>query len=195
MGMHNVLVITGPTGSGETTITNRLIELYPRVFTRLTTATTRPPRGKEQHGEHYYFFSKQEFDAKVAAGEILEVTHVANRDAWYGSYKPDFERKLAAGLVVIVNVDVVGVRYYKEHYAATSIFILPGSLEEIPVRLRRRNPDITPEELAKRQAEAEREVKEDASACEYQVVNADGGLDAAVTQIIDILRKEGYKLS
>lgn len=191
---HTILVIAGPSGSGESTITNRLIALYPRIFARLVTATTRPPRGQERHAEHYYFFSKEEFERNVAAGDIVEVTHVAGRDAWYGSYKPDLEGKLSAGLVVIVNPDIVGARYYKTHYGATTIFVRPGSIEELIPRLRKRNPEITEAELAKRRAEAEREVTEEAGFYDYQIVNADGALDAAVEQVIDILKKEGYKL-
>jgi len=78
------LVIAGPTGSGESTITRELINRYP-IFVRLVTATTRPPRLNEKDGEDYYFFSEEEFKKEVTKGNIIEHTFVTGRAVYYGT--------------------------------------------------------------------------------------------------------------
>lgn len=188
-----VLVVAGPTGSGESTITNAIIARFPR-FTRLVTATTRPPRSGEEPNVHYYFFTKDEFKAKEVAGEMLETTYHANRDVYYGTYAPDLKAKLDAGRIVIVNPDVVGARYYKEHYHATTVFIAPTSVDALIARIRLRNPEMSEEELALRRDNAEAEIRDEKPFYDYVVVNEDGKLDDAIEAVVEILRKEGYSL-
>ena len=112
--MKQVLIISGPTGSGESTITNAIIKRYPN-FARLVTATSRQPRLKEKHGRDYYFFSKDKFLSEVEKGNIIEYTYIKNRDNYYGTYRPDLDEKLVKGLTVIGNVDGVGVIITKEN--------------------------------------------------------------------------------
>ncbi len=192
--LKRIAVIAGPTGSGESTITNTIIRRYPRRVARLVTATTRSPRKGEQNGIDYYFFSKEDFAAKEAAGELLETTYIENRDTHYGTYLPDLEGKLDAGFIVIVNPDVVGAKFYKEHYSATTIFIIPGDMNEVPARLRARNPEMSEEEILKRYENALREVRDERSFYDHEVINADGKLDQAVEEVISILKKEGYNV-
>ncbi len=189
-----IVVIAGPTGSGESTITNEIIKRYPRQVVRLITATTRAPRKGEENGVGYYFFSKEDFAAKGKAGELLETTYIANRDTHYGTYLPDLQGKLDAGFIVIINPDVVGAKYYKEHYGATTIFVMPGNMEEVPARLRLRNPEMLEEEIKKRYENALREVKNERSFYDYEIVNANGKLGEAVDAVIEILKKEGYNI-
>lgn len=188
-------MIAGPTGSGETTITNEIVRLYPARVGRLVTATTRSPRLGERQGVDYYFLNKADFLAKQVSGEILEVTYVPNRDAYYGSYASDLEEKLAAGYIVIVNTDIVGAKFYKERYSATTIFIMPGSMSELKDRLRKRNPEMSEEELAKRIADAEREVREERPFYDHTVVNVGGGLARSVSEVTSILEQEGYDVT
>jgi guanylate kinase len=194
MSSKQVVVIAGPTGSGESTVTNEIARQYPEHVRRLVTATTRPPRGTEQNGVEYYFFSKEQFQQEKERGNILESTHIANRDTYYGTYKPDLETKLRDGYTVIVNPDLVGAKYYKEHYGATTIFIVPGSTSELEGRLRGRNPDMSAEELALRLKNATDEMEQEQSFYDHTVVNADGKLDEAVDNVIAILKEEGYIL-
>ncbi len=188
-----VLVIAGPTGSGESTFTNELVESY-EYFVKLTSATTRQPRLNEEHGKEYYFFDKVKFFELVERGDILEHTHVANRDAYYGAYKPDLEEKLRKGFVVVANTDAHGARFFKEAYGATTIFIKPKSLEVIEDRLRRRDPSISNEEVEKRLKSAEREIEDARGVYDHVVWNTDGEFANTLIDVIEILKKEGYKL-
>ena len=191
--LKRVLVIGGPTGSGESTITNAIIKRFP-IFTRLVTATSRKPRNGEKDKIDYYFFSKEEFEKQIGDGNIIEYTFIKNRDAYYGTYKPDLDEKIAKGFNVIVNVDIVGAKYYKENYNATTIFIRPESIEELRERLANRDKNIDPEELNKRIENAENEIKNEMDFYDYVVVNANGKLEEAIEKTSDILKKEDYSL-
>lgn len=188
-----VVVISGPTGSGESTITKEVLKRCPNTV-RLVTATTRAPRDAEQQGIDYYFFSKEEFARLQEAGTIIEAGYIANRDAYYGSYLPDLEQKLAQGKVVIANTQIVGSRYYKEHYNATTIFIEPESVEALAARITSRSPDTSPKELELRVADAAREMREEGPFYDFHITNADGKLEEAVQAVIELLRNEGYIL-
>ncbi len=189
-----VLVISGPTGSGETTITNEIIERFP-IFTRLVTATSRSPRNGEKDKKDYYFFSKKEFEKKIGTGDIIEHTYIKNRDTYYGTYKPDLEEKITKGMNVVVNVDVVGTQYYKDKYNATAIFIKPGSLEELRGRLVERDANISETELEKRMRNAEREIQNEMKYYDYVVTNTDGKLAEAIEEVVLILKKENYSFA
>lgn len=188
------MVIGGPTGSGETTITNEIIKQFP-VFTRLVTATSRKPRNGEKNKIDYYFLSKEEFEKQIRVGNILEHTYVKNRDTYYGAYKPDLDEKITRGLNIIANVDIIGAKYYKETYNATTLFIKPESVEELKNRLLNRDKNISPEELAKRIKNAEKEIEEEMPFYDYIIVNANGKLEEAVEKTIDILKKENYSFA
>lgn len=191
--MKRVLVFGGPTGAGETTITKEIIKKFPN-FQKLVAATSRKMRAGEQNEEDYYFMSKEEFRNNIKSGDIIEYTFVENRDAYYGSYKLDLEKKLKAGLNVIANVDLVGTKYFKENYDATTIFIKPESIESLRKRLKKRDSSIMEEELEKRMKNAENEIKNEMEYYDYVVINADGKLYEAVEEIIKILKKENYEL-
>lgn len=191
--MKQVLIISGPTGSGESTITNAIIKQHPN-FARLVTATSRQPRLKEKHGRDYYFFSKDKFLSEIENGNIIEYTYIKNRDNYYGTYKPDLDEKLFKGLAVIVNVDGVGVDYYKRKYKAVAIFIKPGSIEELRGRLKGRDPSITDAELNKRLENAHAEMVNEEKYYDYIVYNENGKLEDAIGEIGGILQREGYAL-
>jgi guanylate kinase len=187
-----IVVISGPTGSGESTITNALLARLPNTR-RMITATSRPRRSEEGPND-YYFFSKEEFLEKAAKGEILEVNYQESRDTYYGAYAPEVEAKLAEGRVILVNCDIVGTKYYKQNYNAIAIFIVPGSIEELVNRIKKRNPEMSETELEKRREYAEREWREEQPFYDYVVTNEDGKLEEAIENTIAILKKEGYSL-
>lgn len=132
--------------------------------------------------------------AKQKSGEMLEVTYIPNRDTYYGSYQPDLKKKLDSGYIVIVNPDIVGAKFYKEHYNATTVFITPKSMEELEGRLRRRNPEMSETELAHRLQNAKDEIKNDKDFYDYTVENANGGLERTVSEVLSIMKKEGYSI-
>lgn len=188
-----VLVIAGPTGVGESTITRKIIEKFP-IFKRLVTATTRAPRGQEQDGQDYYFFDKARFQEELTAGNILEHTYIENRDVYYGSFKPDLEQKISQGLNVITNTDLIGARYYKKNYNAITIFILPDSIENLKKRHIARGTE-SEEEMKKRLEYAIYEIENESSFYDYRIINKQDCLAETVEEITKIIKNEGYNLS
>ncbi len=191
MHKRKVVVIAGPSGSGETTFTHELLLAYPN-FSKLVTATTRPPRPGEKEGYDYYFMSKEQFFDHVQDGSIPEYTHVTNRDAWYGTYLPELEKRLEEGKTVVVNTDLAGARWYKEHYGAITIFIKPKSLDTLRGRITRRDPTISQEEVNNRMVQALKEINEAENQYDHVVWNADGGFVDTISSFIEILKKENY---
>ncbi|MFA6306509.1 MAG: hypothetical protein WCV70_01275 [Patescibacteria group bacterium] len=190
-----IFIIAGPTGGGESTITNKIINRYPS-FKRLVTATTRKPRIKEKHKIDYYFFNKPKFKKEIKKGNIIEHTYIKNRKAYYGSYKPDLEKKLNEGYNIIINPDAVGAKYYKKYYNAVTIFIKPDSLESIKKRLIARDPKIKPVELKKRMENARNEIKNESRFYDFTVINAQGKLNLAIKEVIKIIKKlKGKRLT
>lgn len=194
MQSRNVVVIAGPSGSGESTVTNEIVQRFPKRAARLVTATTRQPRAGERNAIDYYFFTKEQFEEEKGKGHIPEFTYIKNRDTYYGSYLPDLMEKLEKGFIVIVNPDIVGAKYYKERFNAATIFIIPETVDILERRIRDRNPELSEDEIEKRKENARIEIENERPFYDYVVTNTDGQLDKTVSDIIAILTKEGYNL-
>ncbi|MFA5961447.1 MAG: hypothetical protein WC848_02060 [Parcubacteria group bacterium] len=193
--MHKrVLIISGPTGCGESTLTNEIVKRFP-IFKRLVAATTRSMRIGEQEAIDYYFLSEEKFKDEIINKNIIEHTYVKNRGVYYGSYKPDLDKKIVGGFNIIANPDIVGTKYFKENYNATTIFIKPDLIENIRKRILNREPSITEEELADRLVNAATEIKNEMSYYDFIVTNKQDMLEEAVNEIVEILKTEGFKLS
>ena len=147
--MAKIIIISAPSGSGKSTLIHRLME-HPLNLHFSISATSRPPRGTEQHGVEYYFLSSEEFAERIARGEFLEYEEVYP-GRYYGTLRSQVEGQLAAGQNVILDVDVLGGCHIKEQYAdrALSIFIQPPSIEELRHRLEQRGTD-SPEVIESR---------------------------------------------
>ncbi len=138
---QKVIIFSAPSGSGKTTIVQRLLEKFPKLKYSIS-ATTRPPRGQEVDGREYYFISADEFRAKIAANEFLEWEEVyANR--YYGTPRSELIRIWDEGGVVLFDVDVKGGMNIKRQLgnAALAVFIMPPSIEELRRRLESRGTD------------------------------------------------------
>jgi len=141
-----LLIVSGPAGSGKTTVCERMLAEEPGLQ-RVVTSTTRPPRKGERHRIDYYFFNPETFDAKVQAGDFYEWAHVhSNR---YGTLKSEIHDKLAAGNNLLLNIDVQGAATFREaerddpllQGKVVTVFIMPPNLNELESRLRHRSTD------------------------------------------------------
>ncbi len=153
------IIFSAPSGSGKSTIVQYLMNEHPEFHLAFSiSATSRPPRGNEQHGVEYFFLSPEEFREKIDNEELLEYEEVYT-DRFYGTLKAQVERQLEAGQNVVFDVDVVGGCNIKEYYGekALSIFIQPPSVDELRRRLVGRATDDA-EQIEKRLAKAEHEM-------------------------------------
>ena len=154
-----LLIVSAPSGSGKSTIVQWLMREHPELRLAFSiSATSRPPRGTEQHGVEYFFLSPEEFRQKIQEDAFLEYEEVYE-DRFYGTLKEQVERQLAAGQSVVFDVDVKGGLRIKEFYGerAMSLFIQPPSVEELRRRLEGRGTD-SPEQIEERLAKAEYEM-------------------------------------
>ncbi len=175
MKKGKVIIFSAPSGTGKSTIIRHLIERgLPLSFS--ISATSRAPRGEEQHGREYYFLTTEEFRARIAADDFLEYEEVY-AGCYYGTLKSEVDDKINRGLNVILDIDVVGALNIKRIYGseALALFIMPPSIEELRKRLSLRGTD-TPEVIEKRLAKAEYEISF-APKFDVQVTNRD--LDVA----------------
>lgn len=189
--MKQVVVIAGPSGSGKNAIINDILRHHHNCV-RLVTATTRSMRPGEQEGADYYFLSQEQFDEALAAGNIPEHRYVPALNTYYGIYLPDLEKKIKEGKIIFAQVDIEGARLLKERFNATTIFIMPESLDQFRGRLRSRNPEWSQKEFDARMKITEEEMRVHAPQYDHRVTNADGALEETVSQVMDIMRKEGY---
>ncbi len=190
---RQVVVIAGPSGSGKNAIIGKIIEKAPHCV-RLVTATTRMMRPGEQDGVDYHFFTPEKFDEELAAGHIPEHRFVPALNTYYGIYLPELENRIKEGKIIFAQVDIEGAKLLKERFNATTIFIMPESLEQFRGRLRVRNPEWSDKEFETRMKITEDEVRLHSPQYDYRVVNADGKLEETAAEIMEIMRKEGYTL-
>ena len=164
--MGKAILFSAPSGCGKTTIIKELMaseateRLDPRALAFSISATSRKPRGDEQHGTDYYFLSEEEFRQRVAADEFLEWEEVY-AGTCYGTLKSEVQRLWDEGKVIVFDVDVNGGRNLKRYFGdqALSIFVMPPSLEVLEQRLRNRGTD-SEEAIAKRLGRSAEELKQ-----------------------------------
>jgi guanylate kinase len=150
-------------------------------------------RPYEMDGVNYHFLTKEKFLWEIAAGNILEHYHRAETDTYYGTYKPDIDARLASGKIVIAVIQIVGAKYLKEHYDATTFFIMPPDPETLERRIRSRAP-MSDIEWNERLAFTKREVEEESPWYDYRIRNDDNQVAESVASVVEILKKEGYTL-
>jgi guanylate kinase len=187
-----LLVLAGPAGSGKSTLCDRLVATG-MGFTRVVTSTTRAPREGEVNGVHYHFFTPQEFDAKIAAGEFLEWAWV-HGERRYGTLAASVLGPLQMGRNLAMSVDVQGVGSLRRiagsnpllKKAMTTVFIVVD-YGRLLARMRERGKD-NDAEIARRMATAEAELRE---APKFDYIIESSTRDEDFAALLAILRKVG----
>ena len=152
-----VLIFSAPSGSGKSTIVNHLLGLHPEMEFSVS-ATSRPPRGEEQDGVEYLFYSSEVFRLLIQDDKFVEYEEVY-QDRFYGTLKSEVNRIWGKGHVIVFDVDVKGGVSLKKYFgdSALSVFIQAPSVEELRRRLILRATD-TPEAIEERVAKAAEEM-------------------------------------
>lgn len=130
---RRLVVLSGPSGVGKTTVVRALREQHPAVWVSVS-ATTRFPRPGEENGRHYFFVSQEEFDRLVESDALLEWAEFAGNR--YGTPRAPVEQRLAEGVPVILEIDLQGARQVRRRVPdALLVFVAPPSWEELVSRL------------------------------------------------------------
>jgi guanylate kinase len=179
-----LLVISGPSGVGKTSITRAVEARVPgAVFS--VSATTRPRTPKDREGVDYFFVDEAAFLGMVERGELLEHANVFGRR--YGTPRRWVDEQLAAGRVVILEIDVQGASQIKAaRPGAYAVFVLPPSEADLLRRLRDRGREDEAA-IQRRFGEAQREIAAARSGSVYDAFVVNRELDEAIEETIALV--------
>src|SRR3984893_3173939 len=165
--MSIVYIVSAPSGSGKSTLVNELFKMVRNLEFSIS-YTTRPPRGSEQSGKEYFFVSRPEFEAMIAADEFLEYAIYDGNH--YGTARRFLHEAENRSNDLLLDIDVQGASKIKEKIPdAVSIFILPPDREKLEWRLRSRGLDS--EEVIRRRLDTARREIENYEKYDYILVN------------------------
>ena len=185
----NLFIITAASGAGKTSLVNALLA-KDSLIKKSVSHTTRAPRMGEENGVDYYFVTVPQFIEILSAGGFLESADV--HGAKYGTSQSGVDRALQAGVDVILEIDWQGAAQVRNLYPqATSIFILPPSVEALEQRLNNRGQDGA-EVIAMRVNEARNEMSHLA---EFDYVTINDNFDEALQDLAAIIRTQRLKIN
>ena len=167
---NKVIIFSAPSGAGKSTIVNHLLKLREELEFSIS-ATSRAPRGQEQHGVEYYFFTADQFRQMIAEDKFVEYEEVY-AGSFYGTLRSEVERIWAKGHAIVFDIDVQGGVNLKSIFGeqALSVFIQAPSVEVLRERLVGRGTD-TEEAIERRVAKAASEMEFAAGKFDYVLVN------------------------
>jgi guanylate kinase len=184
MTLGPLIIVSGPAGSGKSTLVARAVAEFGGRLRHSVSATSRPPRQGEMDGVHYHFWTRERFEQAIASGEFLEYAQVHGRD-YYGTLRREVEPFRAQGIGVILDVDVQGAAQLRNLCPqAFSIFVEtpPGEYER---RLRERGKDS--EESIQRRLQTARQELAQAGNFDMRLMN--DNLDRAAAELCEVIRR------
>lgn len=182
-----LVVISGPSGAGKTSVCRALKRLPGVEFS--VSATTRAPRSGEVSGVDYLFLSRAGFEARIAAGDFLEWASYNGR--LYGTLRSPLDAAIAAGRTFLLEIEVAGTRQLrKQGVPGLYLFIAPPNIGELRARLQRRgtNSEADIEErvrIAEAEIAAAEQPFEGRALYDHMIVNED--LDATIRHVADLI--------
>ena len=181
-----LIVFSAPSGSGKTTIVRYLLAQEELNLEFSISATSREPRGAEEHGKDYYFISLKDFKTHIKADDFLEWEEVY-RDNFYGTLWKEVQRIWAMGKHVIFDIDVVGGLRIKKKFPekTLAVFVKPPSVDELKIRLKKRSTE-SEDKINMRIAKASVEL---ATAPQFDHIILNDNLDKALAEAHTLVAK------
>ena len=182
-----LLIISGPSGVGKTTITRGVERGIPdAVFS--VSATTRPRTAADVEGVDYHFVSDDQFESMKASDEFLETADIYGKK--YGTPRAWVEEQQRRGRLVILEIDVEGAKQVKSKLPdAFSLFILPPTEDVLLDRLRGRKRDDAAS-IEKRFAAAREEIASARACGVYDVFLVNTNLDESIARAVELVKSE-----
>ncbi|KAK5657633.1 hypothetical protein OQA88_2705 [Cercophora sp. LCS_1] len=179
------IVISGPSGVGKGTLYGLLFDRNPDTFVLSVSHTTRSPRPGEQHGVHYHFVTKDDFVDLRGKDGFVESAQFG--DNLYGTSKATIEEQSAKGKVVVLDIEMEGVKQIKATgFPARYVFIAPPSEEELEKRLRGRGTDAEAS-IQKRLTQAKKELEFSKTPGVHDKIIVNNDLEAAYKELADFV--------
>ena len=179
-----ILIFSAPSGSGKSTMVEYLLQQRNDLEFSIS-ATTRPPRGREEHGKEYYFLSVDEFRRLIDEDAFVEWENVY-RDTYYCTLKSEMARIESAGHHAVFDIDVKGGVNMERLFGdkALSVFIAPPSIEELRKRLVKRGTDSA--EMIEERVQKAAEEMEYARYFDKVIINND--LETAKKELLSLVQ-------
>ena len=188
MNKGQLIVVSGPSGSGKDTVISKAIEKMGEKAFLSVSMTTRQKRGNERDGVDYFFVSTDEFLSHVQSGDMLEYAKYGSN--YYGTPIAPIRERMNNGETVFLNIEVQGgASIRKLMPEATQVFIIPPSMKELERRLYKRATEDE-EAIKKRMNIAIEEIER---ACEYDYIVINDDLDDAVDELLSIINGNKIK--
>jgi guanylate kinase len=189
-----IIVMTGPSGVGKSTLIKRLCSEYPTHFELVVSHTSRKPRANEVDGRDYHFVSEQAMVEARRGDQLLEWAMV--HGCTYGTSRVELHRvfeRLGKGGAPVLDLDPTGARsihhWWRKHYAPLFIFVRPPSLVELRHRLEKRGTESVAEISERYKASAE--VLEAGREEHWNAVLTNDSLDHCYAHLVLVLKQHG----
>ncbi|MDR1334707.1 MAG: guanylate kinase [Holosporaceae bacterium] len=183
MGNGILIIISGPSAVGKTSVTEAILAMDPRI-SRIITTTTRKMRSSEKPGVDYYFISHGEFTTQIALDKFAEYAEVYGN--YYGVWRREVDEKSRSGKCALLTMNPDGFFQLRRTMAnGVGFFLLPPTMKDLELRMRKRNTD-SEETIQRRIKMAEHEICQSKD-FDYRIENHDVATTAA--QILKITGK------
>lgn len=180
-----LLVVSGPSGVGKTTIVHEVIRRLGGEFS--VSATTRARTERERDGVDYHFVDQPTFQKWIDAGRFLEYAQVFGR-SWYGTLQDQVEHALGEGKLIVLDIDVQGAKNVKQRMPrAFTVFVMPPSEDTLLKRLHARGREDEAA-IQRRFAEAKTEIDFARTSGVYDAFVVNDDLEIAIDQLCDLVR-------
>jgi len=183
--MQNLFIVSGPSGAGEDSVINGLVKFLPTE--RVITTTTRAPRAGESDGHPYHFISKEQFQEKIANGEMVEYAKQYNGN-FYGVTKAELERVAASGKIGIWKMDYKGVETAKRIFPNITAIFINAPLDIMEQRIRARG-NMTEAHISERMAYTREWLNKHMNIYDYIIENEQGKLNETIRKVCAIIKK------
>ncbi len=184
-----LIVLSGPSGSGKGTVRARLMEKEHFAFS--VSATTRAARPGEVNGKDYWFITREEFEARIQNGDMLE--HTEYNGNYYGTPLREAMRVIEGGENLLLEIEVEGAINVKRQYPeALLLLLIPPTFADQERRLRGRGTET--EEVIRGRLERTREEMKHVDIYDYIVYNEDGKIEECADELLSIIHAEGHSV-